>query len=254
MNKGVPRGLDINILQPTEKGVFEGVSFSPLLTVENNADCEITNGNLRVRDLLNEDRSAVDEEKTIDLYVGEKKTEIFSEAMYGGDISTEFNNLNVNFLAEAEYSCSLPLDISICARSFSSESNNGEGLCKGRETITSGLKSAPITVTKIVKELSWPGDDTVNIDLEIYLEKMPEGNIEGDFNINLNFGSAETGCEDLDNLKWESGSTNTKKVINCWVLLENVEDVVMDNLQIDLSYNYKQIESISFPVRNNKNL
>jgi len=248
--KATPKGLDINILQPTEKGVWEGVGFSPLLTVENNADCDISGGNLRVRDLLSDDRNAVKENSPLDLNTGEKETKVFSESMYG-DVSTDFTDLNVNFLAEAEYSCSLHLEPQICARSFFAD-DEGEVLCKERETITRGLMSAPITITSIRKELIWPGSASVSLDLKIHLEKMSKGNLVGDLNINLNFGSGVVSCRDLNDFKWESGVT--EKDINCEILLNDIEDIIVDNLLIDLEYDYKQVESISFPVKNNENL
>lgn len=251
---GTPDGLHITFIQPNEGDeIDEDSEFYVALEVDNRADFEIQ-GSLCLSDTYGGTRSAVQDDCTfITVDENSKYQDLnpFGPYSYTDVVSGE-NVLKATLVAEVEYPNSFVVTPIVCVRPFNLD-NEGEEECKGKETLTvstAGFVSAPITVSKIIKELK-PSSNIggVKANLNIYLKKMSEGRLEGPLNIYLDYGEGETKCKDLDKFEWDEG--DTEKIINCEILIETMtQELVENQLIISLDYNYYQKETISINLVN----
>lgn len=252
VTSGNPDGLHITFLQPKDGDIIkEDSPFYINFDLYNGADFDIEL-DLCLSDGFGGTRSAVKDDCRF--YVIEKKgwyenkeDLLFGDYQYS-DIVSEPNVLEANLYAEAFYPVLITVSPSVCVRQMILR-DEGEEECKRKETLTvstQGFISAPITVNKIEKTLNSYGSG-VKADLRIYLKKMSQGRIEGFINVDLYYGVGELGCDDLDKLDWDE--KDTEKIINCWILIENMEGSFYDNpLDISLSYEYYQKESVHFSI------
>ena len=167
-------------------------------------------------------------------------------------------DISTSIEAQAKYHCGITIDPLICVRDDSEETKK---MCKDIETVSGkypGLKTAPITVTKVEKDFD-PYTGTLRLD--IYLDDM-NGELMGDtvneyeeqgFPVSLEYGSY--GALDCSNIEdgiyyWKS---DTENIIKCEISLSSVNDVEENFLKINLDYMYSIKESKSVMVRHNKN-
>ena len=232
---GTPDGLHITFLefQPRSE-LRQNEYFDVGLKLENKAECDIE-GDVCIRDTLAPSISGVQSDcQQFELRKKEGNI-IDSQNIYFQDnvYESTVGDLTSTITAKAQYSCSIQLTPQVCVK----PNLEDEKTCKTRETLsqsTLGLKSAPITVSSIDKQLI-PQREGINLEVAIHLKKMSEGSSDN-FNINVEYeGYGSLTCRNIDRLDFK---TNTENVINCGISL-NVADIEENPLIITLNYIYE---------------
>ena len=255
---GYPDGLRIQFLSPEDSEIYEGDEFIIDLKLDNNADCDIF-GDICVSDLAAGSLSGVpDTCNSFTIQSRESSSFSFRNNVYENLGRT----IDTTLIAEAIYSCDeVIIDPLLCVRDKSKESEKD---CSDKETISGrvpGLKSAPVTVTKIEKNYN-PSGEVLRVD--IYLDEMDrdngvvfydEGNsytnenFENGFPISVEYGNyGELDCGNYLKNGIYYWKKDTENIIKCKIDQISVSEVEENLLRISLNYKYKITESIPIKV------
>jgi hypothetical protein len=236
---GTPEGVHITFLELQPRNELrEGELFDIGLKLENKAECDIQ-GRICVRDTFAESISGVQDDcQSFELRKKEDNIVDSKNIYFQNNIYDSISgDLTSTIIAKAEYSCLITLTPQVCIKPNLEDENT----CKTKETLSSstlGLKSAPITVISIEKQLI-PQANGVKLEVTIHLRKMVEGT-SNNFNINVEYeGYGPLTCRNLDRLNFK---TNTENIINCEISL-NVNDIEQNPLVITSSYVYENLAS-----------
>jgi hypothetical protein len=182
----------------------------------------------------------------------DKQKFIFSTQPY----KNLFKDQETNIQATAKYNC----DIIAGPKRLCTQSpfEKDETKCKSSETISGsalGSKIAPVTITRIDKQLFLSGNNDIKLKTAITLRKMSKGkvsiqdknqesNLKGNpIKIDVDYAGGQMTCTGRDYkdgiLSWKS--SDTEKIINCEILL-NSRELQENPLNIHLNYLYEITE------------
>ena len=265
---GEADGVRIEFLAPEkifgDYHVEEGKPFDVIIELENNAECDV-NGNLKIRDFENINGIPdADRQFSLPKNDAERLRPYTDEIFFGGN---NYDNVE-KYLASATleatvtYGCRIVISPQLCVR----PKDEDESSCDIEETISGkvgGLKTAPITVTKIKKKYNY---NTKKLSVEIYLDKMGDNvngvigygkpvsymdDIDGERKygvpITVSYGSyGFMDCDHMDNYfyVWQYADNQlqqgkTENVIKCDIYLSNINYVEKNDLTIEMEYYFE---------------
>jgi hypothetical protein len=241
------------------------------VNLQNNADISI-NGKLCARGILMGYGGFVEKQCSDFNLAGvvlrsDKKTVKDSKEirfMSEGYRMSDVNTIEPTFLAEATYGCAFVTGPQMCVTSLTTN-DDPNAKCSKKESIT-GTKlkslSAPITLTKVDKELTISGDGNVNMKVALILKKANDGGYVvnslddpetsiGAVKVDVSYGTYGTmTCDSLRNGLLEWRKKESDKLIKCGILLGNVGELGEQKLNVNLNYYYRVEQQKRITVKN----
>jgi len=269
-------GIEIKFLQPenivSSKGINEGDSIPIEIELTNKGECPV-DGILTVRDSLSDNYGGVfEQQQNVQLngieVIGNKprydsQIFVFSSSPYSG-LS---NDAETNLLATMKYNCDFTTGPKkLCVQS---PYYKDENKCKNFETISGsniGSRVAPITVSKVEKQLSLGQGQDLKLNTVIYLTKMSKGKVYsrgedilkgGIVKFDVDYGGYPMSCRGKSLNDYKDGvlywkNIDTEKIINCEILL-NSGEFQENPLNVHLGYDYEITESKLIKINNIQN-